>query len=769
MKYGNSPDLQLITLLVDAEGWIVGSTPPTNMLLGSEANRWQRRNVREMVVADDRSRLEELFAKVQLTREQETDICRVVCTGGALWPCTTTLGNIVGDASVARLWQIFIQPVEPPAERRENELNADTLFSSICQHSPLIVTLGTVDEGRYLQVNETFVAKTGFAREQVLGRTPTEIGLCTVSDGKSIQREVLRNARIGERKCHFRRVDGKELVWVLSCEVVTIDDQKHLLCFAHDISSEYQTRRALEAQAENLEAIFRNMPNILALVNEEGRIEKINRQAELFAGRESQQVRNLLGGEAFRCVNAFEGGGCGLTRDCSSCPIRTSVMMTQETGQPVREKTAEMTFLIDGRELRKSLLITTVPLVSNVGRRVLLSLIDTTDQSQVQKEREYLLSQLNQMQKMDSIGRLAGGVAHDLNNLLIPILGYAEILCNDSCAREKTKETAKQIVAAGLKAGELLKQLLAFSRKQELVFKTVNLSEVVNSFEPLLRRTLCEDIQLHFRCLAGIPTMKGDRGQLEQVVMNLVVNSQDAMKSGGELHITTGYLEANEYEPELLTDLTPGRWLFLSVRDTGCGMDGSILDKIYDPFFTTKAEGKGTGLGLSTVYGIVKQHQGVLTVASTPGEGSEFRIYFPVADEAGEVPVFARNDDEMRGDEDVLVVEDDHRLRELLCLALKRAGYRVFQAASGPEALRFFRDRENSCDLLLTDVVMPDMSGVELFGQARVIRPALKVLFISGYTDEIVANRGLLEDAPLLDKPFSINRLLRTMRMVLEA
>lgn len=406
------------------------------------------------------------------------------------------------------------------------------------------------------------------------------------------------------------------------------------------------------------------------------------------------------------------------------------------------------------------------------AQRVLGSHIDIT-------ERKRLEAEFLQAQKMESIGRLAGGVAHDFNNLLTVISGYSEMALSSLQEGEPLHRELLQIRRASERAANLTRQLLAFSRRQVLRAELLDLNAIVADAEKMLRRLIGEDIRLEFRPGDALGHVVADPGQIEQVIMNLVVNARDAMPTGGLITITTenvspsGGPETADQHPGAL----PGPCICISVSDTGIGMEPEIQKKVFEPFFTTKPQDKGTGLGLATVYGIVKQSGGAIHLESAPGAGTTFRIYLPRVEQPAAAAGTAADDGApAAGHETILLVEDEDALRNLTARVLARAGYKVLSAASAPDALALFSQSESAgtpeqatIHLLLTDVIMPGTSGPELARQLTDRNPALRVLYMSGYTDTAIAAHGVLEGGiQLLSKPFSAAQLTQKIREVLE-
>ncbi len=385
-------------------------------------------------------------------------------------------------------------------------------------------------------------------------------------------------------------------------------------------------------------------------------------------------------------------------------------------------------------------------------------------------ERRVLENQFRQAQKMEAVGRLAGGVAHDFNNLLMVISGYAEVLLEQTRKGNPLYPKIEAIHQAADRATTLTRQLLAFSRKQLLELKVVNLNIIIEDMERLLRPLIGENIELHTQLASDLGRTRADAGQIEQVIMNLVVNSKDAMPTGGKINIQTANARLNnEDRRREYTYIQPGIYVVLSVTDTGEGMDKETQSRIFEPFFTTKEKGKGTGLGLSTVYGIIKQSGGYVLVESEPRLGTTFRIYLPrVEDTLEPTGPMGASRSQAIGSETVLLVEDEESVRQLVRETLESKGYKVLEAENGEAALQIVSDYSGKIDMLITDVVMPGMSGRELSARLCASYPQTKVLYLSGYTEDAIVHEGVIDpDTAFLQKPFTLQTLSRKVREVL--
>jgi len=396
------------------------------------------------------------------------------------------------------------------------------------------------------------------------------------------------------------------------------------------------------------------------------------------------------------------------------------------------------------------------------------------DSENKRKEAEEALrkseEQLRQWQRVEAIGRLAGGVAHDFNNLLMTILGCSELLLRDFDPGDSRREEVEEIRRAAQRATSLTHQLLAFGRRQVLQPRVLDLNEIVENMNRMLKRMIGEDIQFLTILTPGLWPVKVDPGQIEQVIMNLAVNARDAMPQGGRLTLETSNMNLDEEYARRHISVKPGPYVMMAVTDTGCGMDAVTRSHLFEPFFTTKEKGKGTGLGLSTVYGIIKQSGGNIWAYSEVGRGSAFKVYLPRAEGAVKsykpkeiAPAVAK------GTETILLVEDEDAVRTMISRVLQGSGYTVLEACQGKEAIEVCRKHRGPIHLMVTDVIMPQMSGRELAERLATVRPKMRVLFMSGYPDKAIVHHGVLDPGTaFLQKPFTLTALENKVREVLE-
>jgi PAS domain S-box-containing protein len=414
-----------------------------------------------------------------------------------------------------------------------------------------------------------------------------------------------------------------------------------------------------------------------------------------------------------------------------------------------------------------------VALINWEGKPATLNfLTDITERKRAEEEMNALQEQFRHSQKMETIACLAGGIAHDFNNLLTIIKGYSQLSLHELKEDNPLRGNIEEIKKASEKAADLTHQLLSFSRSQMMEMRVIDLNNIVRNLDKMLHRVIGEDVELINFLADDLERVKADPGQIEQVIMNLTVNAKDAMPSGGKLAIETANVELDEVYARSHIGVKPGRYVMLLVSDTGMGMAREVKKKIFEPFFTTKEKDKGTGLGLSTVYGIVKQSGGDIWVYSEPGYGTTFKIYLPRVDEPWDIEEGKEKqvDEELlRGDETILVVEDNEEVRKVTARILKMQGYRILEASSEDDAFSICNQHDGPIHLMVTDVVMPKMHGPELAKHLSSLYPEMKVLYMSGYVEDVISHHGILEKGmEYLQKPFTVNDLANKVREALD-
>jgi len=517
-----------------------------------------------------------------------------------------------------------------------------------------------------------------------------------------------------------------------------------------EAKSRRERRRAEEALRESekrLQAILDNSPAIIFLKNTEGRYLYVNPQFAKLTPLTREQILGKTDDEIFLPAQA--------------AAFRADDLKVLQAGVAL-----EFEEVADQQDGPHTSIVSKFPLRNAEGKVYAICAIATDI-----TERKSLEAQLRQAQKMEAIGQLAGGIAHDFNNLLTVINGYSELMLLSLPVEHPHCATFEQIRQAGEKASRLIRQLMAFSRQQVLQPKVLDLNAVVANIDTMLQRVIGEDIDLLTILSPGLASVKADPGQIEQVLMNLLVNARDAMPAGGRLTIETADVVLDTDYARTHVAVNPGRYVMLAVSDNGCGMDAETQARIFEPFFTTKELGKGTGLGLSTVYGIVKQSGGNIGVYSEPGRGTTFRIYLPRIEEAAEAVEPGKAREQLpRGSETILLVEDEAGVRTLAKTILQTQGYTVLDAAQGKDAFLLSGQHEGLIHLMVTDMVMPEMSGREVAERLKPLRPNMKVLFMSGFTDKAMVHHEELDQGmAFLQKPFTPQTLARKVREVLDA
>ncbi|MBI2302988.1 MAG: PAS domain S-box protein [Armatimonadetes bacterium] len=630
--------------------------------------------------------------------------------------------------------------------RRESDERARELFEHMSEGLALcrvIYENGEPCDWVYLAVNEAFGRLTGLT--DVVGRPVTEVIPGIRETDPELFRIYGRVARGGPPERFETYVQALDMWFSVS---VYCFEPEHFVAIFDVVTERKQGEQALRESEERYRVLYESSRDaLMTLAPPEWRFTSGNPAAVAMFGARDEAEFTARPPWELSPPEQPDGRRSG-------DKAREMIDTAMREGSHFFEWTHKR---LSGEEFPATVLLTRMEL----GGEALLqaTVRDVTEQQR-------LAEQARQAQKLEAVGQLAGGLAHDLNNLLTPILANGDLLQQSAELTEDDRESAGEIVQAAGRARDLVRQLLAFGRKQVLHMRPLDVSALVREFATLLRRTIREDIVIETELAEGLPLVRADAGQLEQVLMNLAVNAQDAMPHGGVLHIATA-----EGEP------VPGagRAVKLTVSDTGSGMDAAVRERAFTPFFTTKGEGRGSGLGLATAYRILQQHGGAISLESEPGRGTTFYLYLPAAGEAAAEPskveaVAADSPGEPAGGaETVLVVEDQEMVRSLVVRGLSRLGYTVLAAAGAGECLALMEGYSGTLDLVLTDVVMPGMNGAELYALVAERYPGTKVLFMSGYSDHTVAARGVVEEgAAFIQKPFSIQALGQKVRQVLE-
>ena len=622
-------------------------------------------------------------------------------------------------------------------------------LTAATEQSPAAVIMTNTD-GKIEYVNPGFTAMTGYAPDEVIGQTPRVLksGLTRLETYQDLWSTVKQGRTWRGELCN--RTKHGRLYWH-SASVAPIRDTdgrvRHFMAVQQDITARIEAETALRERENRLTRVIDSNIVGMGYWNASGTTADANDEFLRIVGQTRDDL--VAGRVTFRAATPPEFSGA-----------TDRALAEVAAGRPVAPWEMELV-RPDGR--RVPVVVGIAPLNDRCDQGVMF-LLDITD-------RRALEVQFRQAQKMEAIGRLAGGVAHDFNNILTAIRGYSELLQQDLHPGHPAFDDATEIRNAADRAAVLTRQLLAFSRKQVMEPCVLDPNGLVRNIEKLLRRLLGDDVTLTTRLSPELGVVRADPGQLEQVLVNLVVNARDAMGKSGTVTVETGNVDVDAAFAASRAGLRPGSYVTLSVCDTGDGMDAQTRARVFEPFFTTKGPGKGTGLGLATVYGIVKQSDGYIDVASQPGEGATFTVYLPRASGPVESAAPGSSVEPVRhGSATILIADDDVGVRRVVAETLMRFGYGVLEAKDGGEALRIAAEHPGEIGLVVADLIMPGIGGVELADRLRGVRPGLRIILMSGYPDEDVARHGVIaKGGNYLKKPFTSETLLRRVQAGLEA
>ncbi len=612
-------------------------------------------------------------------------------------------------------------------------------------------------DGRILDSNTAY--------QTMLGYTPDELATMRyvdltpsrwheIEDG-IVKQQIIPRGYSDVYEKEYRRKDGT--VYPVELRTFLLHDTSGQPCgmwaIVRDVTSRKLMEEELRATSIYARSLIEASLDPLVTISIEGKITDVNQATELVTGVPRTE---LIGSDFSDYCTEPE-----LARQGYQQVISQGFLM--DYALTIRHRSGSTTDVLYNATVHRD------ELGQVLG--VFASARDITERKRAERDREELASQLAQAQKMESIGRLAGGVAHDFNNILTAILGHAELALVDMASDNPIREEIENIHDSAERAATLTQQLLAFARRQVIQPKLLNVNELLGNLTKMLKRMIGEDIELITRTGSDVGGIIADTSQFEQVLLNLAVNARDAMPEGGTLTIATDNLTVSEPTPEQHDSLPPGEFVIVSISDTGMGIPEEIRQHLFEPFFTTKELGKGTGLGLAVVLGIVQSHKGYVRVESSVGQGACFRLYFPrVSGAEGKSAETNADCSYSTGSETILVVEDDNTVRTLICSTLQRAGYTVLSAGSPDECFGLISERGKDVNLLVTDIIMPSLNGRQLYDKLAANFPGLRVLFISGYSGEAVSNHGILDgNLQFLQKPFSISGLLRKVREVLDS
>ena len=662
----------------------------------------------------------------------------------------------ISPAKLGGRWTFsaFIRDLTEQKKAAEALKAGEQRYRQLFEDIPIGLYRSTPD-GKFIDVNPAMVAMLGYWNRETLLATPATSLYVDPVDRRRWSEQKPGEVRIFDLDVRLRKADGT-VIWARDTTHVKRGPDGAALLYEgvlEDITTRVEAERAVHASERRMIQILEAAPLGILVSDKKGHPILMNAAARAILGKGLAEGANLV--DLSEIYQAYVAG--------------TDELYPPERMPLLKALTGETT-AVDDMEIHRdnrviSLHVQGAPVLDN-ERKVagaVMGFFDTT-------EKRSLEAQLRQSSKMEAVGQLAGGVAHDFNNLLTVIMSYSAMLLDQLDPTDPTREDIEEIAGAADRAAGLTRQLLAFSRQQVMQPRVININDVIVDLEKMLRRVIGEDVELLTSLDPAVAEISADPGQLEQVLMNLVVNARDAMPAGGRLSISTSNSALSAESGAGSLHPPDGEYVMLAVSDTGTGMTREVQQRLFDPFFTTKLQGQGTGLGLSTVYGIVKQSGGEIYVYSEIEQGSTFKVYFPRFVETGEQRIHELTSREVpRGSEAILLVEDDSNLRYLVARVLRGCGYTMYVAASGTEALAIAGDSTKSIDAVITDVVMPGMNGRELVEKLVEARPGIGFLFMSGYTDDDVLRRGVLHgETAFLQKPFTPDQLARKVRAVLD-
>jgi len=607
-------------------------------------------------------------------------------------------------------------------------------------------------QGRFTEVNDTYCSMTGYSRDELLrmsipdveaDETPAEVAATL----QRIQQEG--KAQFERRQ---RRKDGTLVDLDVSVNFIATHGGR-FVSFLRDVTERKRAEETLRQSEERYRALIETTGTGYVILDLEGKVLDANREYVRISGH--------------RDLNEMRGRS--VTEWTADYEREKNVKAIARCAEEGYIRNMEIDY-VDAHGRATPTEINATLIKEDGPPRILALCRDITERKCAEGERAALDQQLRQAQKMESVGQLAGGMAHDFNNILTGISGYTELALERLHTASPMREDLAEVLRLAKRAAELTRQLLAFSRRQTLQPQVLNINDMIADTAKMLQRVLGENIDLRFVPAADLGNVRADPMQIEQVLMNLAINARDAMPAGGKLTIETANVELDADYAASHISVVPGRYVMMAVSDTGHGMDAATQSHLFEPFFTTKEKGKGTGLGLATAYGIVKQHGGNISVYTEPGKGATFKIYLPRVEESASAVKPAAEPGMPRGKETILIVEDEPTVRVVAERALKARGYALLTASSAEEAESLFSAHPGRISLLLTDVVLPGINGPKLYDRLRIAKPGLKVLYMSGHTGNATVHQGVLDaGVAFMQKPFTLETITRKVRQVLDS
>ncbi|MBA2883154.1 PAS domain S-box-containing protein [Desulfosalsimonas propionicica] len=731
--------------------------PAVERILGYCAARITAAPFTVFIHPDDRDTMRDLHLRAMQGefREKQSDFRVITADGAVKW--LRVHGQIIDwEGAPANL--SFLTDITESKLAQQQLIESEKRFAKAFRSSPAPQVISDIETGEFIDVNDRWVNMLGYTKEQSIGRSSKEVGIWTdPAERDRIVEKLNKHGFFKDEPVEFKTKHGKVVHALWSGEAVNLGDRPVMLSMLYDRTAQKQMEDALRQSEQRLslalDAVSDGVWDWRTDINE-----------VYFSPR----WYTMLGYEPYELPETYATWRRLLHPDdlekAESVVLR-HLTSTAPFALEFRMKTKEGGFkwILDrGKTVEKD--------VKGNARRMLGTHIDITKRKQAEQEQEKLQAQLHQAQKMESVGRLAGGVAHDFNNMLSIINGYAELSIDMLESGGPLYENIREIYNAGRRSADIVRQLLAFARKQTISPVQMDLNDTVSGLLKMLQRLIGENIDLSWHPGGSLWPVKIDPSQVDQIMANLAVNARDAISDVGKMTIETRNVVIDQDYCRVYPYFVPGEYVMLAVSDNGCGMEKDVQKNLFEPFYTTKETGKGTGLGLSTIYGIVKQNNGFINVYSEPGQGSAFKIYLPrhEPEEAGQGSSAKSHEQMPTGTETILIVEDEAAIVHLTRGMLEKLGYAVITARKPEDALHLAASHEGRIDLLITDVVMPEMNGRDLSARLSVNNPALKTLFMSGYTADLIACHGVLDKGvQFIEKPFTQKDLAIKVRQAL--
>ncbi len=641
------------------------------------------------------------------------------------------------------------------AERnlQQNELKFRTVF----QNAPYPISIRNLKDGKYIEANRMFLDIHGISGEELIKFTPCDLNLLDKKYLQDLDNEIIKKGVVTNREIEVSGKDNNKIHVKFSGALMEIQGEKQILTIAENVTEQKKAEETLKESETHFRRLFKNAPVPMAHISLTGKILDLNDKLTQTMGHTTEKISTLE--QAWDL--AFSDAKL---RDTVTRQWKAELESAIKNNNDMKPFECPLLYL-DGS--RHDIVIST----KLIKDSIVVSFFDITDRKKAEAEREKLQEQLHQSQKLEAVGMLAGGIAHDFNNMLGSIMGYTELTLAGMKPDDPFRDNLQNILKATRKSADLTRQLLTFARKQNIHPVTLELNKSIESVLKMIRRIIGENIELDWKPDKSPCKIKMDPTQLDQILVNFCVNARDAIQDTGKITIKTDTVIFDHNNRLTDQNIKHGKYAMLAVTDNGSGMDKETIEHIFEPFYTTKAEGKGTGLGLATVYGIVKQNNGTINVFSELKKGTTFKIYIPAVSDSSNSDQKENNEAIPYGKgETVLIVEDDETVLSIAVMMLKRLGYNVLSAITPKEAIEIAEESETALQVLISDVVMPGMNGSDLAEKLKIKIPGIKIIFMSGYEDAVIASEGILKKGNnFIQKPFSISDIALTMRKVIDS